>query len=68
MVIVDYYSRLDGAEPLSGLDLVEPDIEFLIALPGGEPYSLLAKAFPIPSHFTLQFACKFNLHVICIVY
>ncbi|MCM3849078.1 MAG: nuclear transport factor 2 family protein [Actinomycetota bacterium] len=36
MVIVDYYSRLDGAEPLRGLDLVEPDIEFLIALPGGE--------------------------------
>ncbi|BBG02719.1 MULTISPECIES: hypothetical protein [Pseudonocardia] len=36
MVIVDYYSRLDGPEPLSGLDLVEPDVEFLIALPNGE--------------------------------
>ena len=36
MIIDDYYARLDGPEPLTGLDLVEPDVEFLIALPGTE--------------------------------
>ena len=36
MIIDDYYARLDGPEPFTGLDLVEPDIEFLIALPGTE--------------------------------
>ncbi|KAA9151010.1 nuclear transport factor 2 family protein [Amycolatopsis acidicola] len=36
MVIVDYYARLDGPEPLTGLDLVEPDVGFLLALPGNE--------------------------------
>ena len=36
MIIEDYYARLDGPEPLTGLDLVEPDVEFLIALPGTE--------------------------------
>ncbi|NKQ54692.1 nuclear transport factor 2 family protein [Amycolatopsis sp. K13G38] len=36
MVIEDYYARLDGPEPLSGLDLLEPDVEFLLALPGKE--------------------------------
>lgn len=36
MVIDDYLARLDGPSPLSGLELVEPDIEFLLALPTGE--------------------------------
>jgi hypothetical protein len=36
VIIDDYFARLDGPEPLSGLDLVEPDVEFLIALPGRE--------------------------------
>ncbi|QFU91078.1 nuclear transport factor 2 family protein [Amycolatopsis sp. YIM 10] len=36
MIIEDYYERLDGPEPLSGLELVEPGIEFLIAMPGNE--------------------------------
>ncbi|MGW4527551.1 nuclear transport factor 2 family protein [Amycolatopsis sp. NPDC004378] len=36
MIIEDYYARLDGPEPLSALDLVEPEVEFLIALPGNE--------------------------------
>lgn len=36
MIIEDYYARLDGPEPLSGLELVDPAIEFLIALPGSE--------------------------------
>ncbi|WP_431875754.1 nuclear transport factor 2 family protein [Amycolatopsis sacchari] len=36
MIIDDYYARLDGAEPLTGLELVESDVEFLIALPGNE--------------------------------
>ncbi|MEU7813110.1 nuclear transport factor 2 family protein [Pseudonocardia sp. NPDC049154] len=36
MIIEDYYAQLDGATPLAGLDLVEPDVEFLIALPGQE--------------------------------
>lgn len=36
MIIDDYYARLDGAEPLTGLELVEPEVEFLIALPGDE--------------------------------
>ncbi|GAA4879224.1 nuclear transport factor 2 family protein [Actinomycetospora straminea] len=34
MIIEEYYERLDGADPLSGLDLVAPDVEFLIAIPG----------------------------------
>lgn len=33
-VLVEYYRRLDGPQPLTGLDLVHPDLEFLIALPG----------------------------------
>ncbi|MGI5128022.1 nuclear transport factor 2 family protein [Pseudonocardia sp. CA-107938] len=36
MIVDEYLARLDGPEPLSGLELVEPDIEFLIALPGRE--------------------------------
>ena len=36
MVIDDYFARLDGSAPLTGLELVEPDIEFLLALPDGE--------------------------------
>ncbi|SDG89726.1 hypothetical protein [Pseudonocardia oroxyli] len=36
MIIEEYYTRLDGPEPLSALDLAEPDIAFLIALPGAE--------------------------------
>jgi hypothetical protein len=36
MIIEDYYARLDGAEPLTGLELVEPEVEFLLALPGTE--------------------------------
>ncbi|MBP2369461.1 nuclear transport factor 2 family protein [Pseudonocardia parietis] len=36
MLIDDYFACLDGPNPLSGLDLVEPDIEFLLALPTGE--------------------------------
>lgn len=34
MIIEEYYGRLDGPDPLSGLDLVSPDVEFLIAIPG----------------------------------
>lgn len=36
MLIADYFARLDGESPLTGLELVEPDIEFLLALPGNE--------------------------------
>jgi hypothetical protein len=36
MLVPEYYARLDGPEPLTGLHLVEPDIRFLIALPSGE--------------------------------
>lgn len=36
VLIADYFARLDGPEPLTGLELVEPDIEFLLALPGSE--------------------------------
>lgn len=36
MIIPEYFACLDGPESLSGLDLVEPDVEFLIALPGRE--------------------------------
>jgi hypothetical protein len=36
VIILEYYARLDGAEPLTALELVEPDVEFLIALPGSE--------------------------------
>jgi hypothetical protein len=36
VVIADYFDRLDGPDPMSGLELVEPDIEFLLALPGRE--------------------------------
>ncbi|QJY47120.1 nuclear transport factor 2 family protein [Pseudonocardia broussonetiae] len=36
MIIEEYYTRLDGSESLTALDLVEPDVSFLIALPGTE--------------------------------
>lgn len=36
MLIPDYYARLDGPDPLSALELVEPDVRFLIAVPSGE--------------------------------
>lgn len=36
MLIADYFARLDGPDPLSGLELAESDIEFLLALPGNE--------------------------------
>ena len=36
MVIVDYFARLDGPDPMSGLELTEPDVEFLLALPDRE--------------------------------
>jgi hypothetical protein len=36
MIVEEYLARLDGPEPLIGLELVEPDVEFLIALPGRE--------------------------------
>ncbi|WP_290054740.1 nuclear transport factor 2 family protein [Amycolatopsis solani] len=36
MIIEDYYARLDGPEPLRALELAEPRVEFLIALPGNE--------------------------------
>ncbi|MBK1787421.1 nuclear transport factor 2 family protein [Prauserella cavernicola] len=36
MIIEDYYARLDGPRPLDGLELVEPDVAFLFALPGHE--------------------------------
>ncbi|ABW12998.1 conserved hypothetical protein [Parafrankia sp. EAN1pec] len=36
MVIPEYFACLDGLQPLSGLELVEPDVEFLIALPDHE--------------------------------
>ncbi len=34
MRLLDYYACLDGPDPASGLALVAPDIQFLIALPG----------------------------------
>ena len=34
MIIEEYYGRLDGTDPLSGLDLVATDVEFLISIPG----------------------------------
>lgn len=36
MIIEDYYARLDGDTPSTALELVEPDVEFLISLPGRE--------------------------------
>ncbi|GAB3571239.1 hypothetical protein GCM10027445_26280 [Amycolatopsis endophytica] len=36
MVITDYYARIDGPEPLTGLNLVEPGVEFLIAVRGDD--------------------------------
>jgi hypothetical protein len=33
MILPQYYARLDGPEPESGLDLVTPDMRFLLALP-----------------------------------
>lgn len=36
MLIPDYYARLDGQEPLTGLELVDPDVRFLIVVPTGE--------------------------------
>jgi hypothetical protein len=36
VVIVDYFARLDGPDPMSGLELAEPDVEFLLALPDRE--------------------------------
>lgn len=36
LVIADYFARLDGPDPMSGLELAEPDVEFLLALPDRE--------------------------------
>jgi hypothetical protein len=36
VVIADYFDRLDGPDPMRGLELVEPGIEFLLALPDRE--------------------------------
>jgi hypothetical protein len=36
VVIADYFARLDGPDPMSALELAEPDIEFLLALPDRE--------------------------------
>jgi hypothetical protein len=36
VVIADYFDRLDGPDPMSGLELAEPGIEFLFALPDRE--------------------------------
>ena len=36
MIIVEYFARLDGPDPLTGLELVEPDVDFLLALPDGQ--------------------------------
>lgn len=33
-MIFPQYARLDGPEPERGLDLVTPDVRFLLALPG----------------------------------
>lgn len=33
MRLTDYYARLDGPEPARGLDLVAPDVQFMIVLP-----------------------------------
>jgi hypothetical protein len=35
MVIPEYMARLDGNDPRSAMDLVEPDVSFLLALPSG---------------------------------
>jgi len=34
MVVPQYMARLDGEKPFEGLELVEPDLRFLIAIPG----------------------------------
>jgi hypothetical protein len=34
MVLSEYMARLDGEKPAEALDLVEPDMRFLLALPG----------------------------------
>jgi hypothetical protein len=36
VVIADYFDRLDSPDPMSGLELAEPGIEFLLALPDRE--------------------------------
>jgi hypothetical protein len=35
MVLLDYLARMD-ADPQSALELMEPDIEFCLSLPGGQ--------------------------------
>jgi hypothetical protein len=34
MVLKRYYSHLDGPEPLGGLEVATPDVEFYLAMPG----------------------------------
>lgn len=36
MVLREYMACMDGADPTKALDLMEPDLRFLIALPSGE--------------------------------
>jgi hypothetical protein len=36
VVIANYFARLDGPDPMTGLELAEPDVEFLLALPDRE--------------------------------
>jgi hypothetical protein len=36
VVIADYFARMDGPDPMDALELAEPDIEFLLALPDQE--------------------------------
>jgi hypothetical protein len=36
MVVPEYMSRMDSDKPFEALDLVEPDIRFLLALPDGQ--------------------------------
>lgn len=36
MALREYLSRMDSADPRQALELMEPDLRFLLALPGGE--------------------------------
>lgn len=36
MALREYLSRMDGQDPARALELMEPDLRFLIALPSGE--------------------------------
>ena len=36
MLLTEYMARLDSDDPASALEVMEPDLEFLLVLPGGQ--------------------------------